>query len=66
MVLQDKTPVFITTARVADVEGGSTFHETCLKAEVQKGFMKPIMLQGAKPAATCFVAPLVSAQCFNV
>ena len=66
MVLHDKTPVFITTESVGEVEGGSTFHETCLTAEVQKGFMKPAMLHGPKPAEICFVAPLVSAKCFNV
>ena len=56
-MLHDKTLVFITGASVAEVEGGSIFHETCLIAEVQKGFMKPAMLHGAKPAETCFAGP---------
>lgn len=45
VVLHDKTLFFITTARVAEIEGGSTFYETCLTAEVQKGFMKATMLR---------------------
>ena len=52
---------FITTAivaTVAEVESSSTFRETCLATEVQKSFMKPIMLHGATPAETCFAAPL--------
>ena len=37
---------------VAEVESDFTFRETCLVTEfkVQKSFMKPTMLQGARPA----------------
>ena len=43
---------------VAEVESGSTFRETCLATEVRKSFTKPTMLHDAKPAETCFAAPL--------
>ena len=39
VVLHGETLVFVTTAivvTVAEVEGGSTFRETCLATEVQK------------------------------
>ena len=42
----------------AEVESGSTFHETCLPTEVRKSFTKPTMFHGATPAETCFAAPL--------
>lgn len=55
-MLHDETLVFITTGSVAEVGGGSIFHEICLAAKVKKGFIKPAMLHGAKPAEGCFVA----------
>ena len=52
---------FITSARVAtvaEIDSGSTLHDTCLITEVQKSFEKPTILHGATPAETCFAAPL--------
>ena len=43
---------------IAEVEGGSTFHETCLATEVPKTFMKLTMLCSATPAETCFATRL--------
>ena len=61
VVLHGETLVFVTTvivATVAEVESGSTFGETCLATEVQKGFTKPTMLHSATPVETCFATPL--------
>ena len=52
---------FITSAMVAtvaEIDSGSTFHDTCLITEVQKSFTTPTILHGATPAETCFAAPL--------
>ena len=45
-------------ATVAEIDSGSTLRDTCFATEVQKSFTKPTMLHGAKPAETCFAAPL--------
>ena len=61
VVLHGETLVFSPLRplrAVAEVESGSTFHETCLAREVRKRFMKPTMLYGAAPAETCFAALL--------
>ena len=52
---------FITSAMVAtvaEIDSGSTLHDTCLTTEVQKRFTKPTILHGATSAETCFAAPL--------
>ena len=44
---------FITSAMVAtvaEIDSGSTLHDTCLTTEVQKSFTKPTILHGATPA----------------
>ena len=51
---------FITSAMVAtvaEIDSGSTLHDTCLITEVQESFTKPTILHGATPAETCFAAP---------
>ena len=61
VVLHGETLVFSPLRplrAIAEVESGSTFHETCLTTEVRKSFTKPTMLHGATPAETCFTAPL--------
>lgn len=53
MVLHSETRVFppLRPLRaIAEVESGSTFHETCLTTEVRKSFTKPTMLHSATPA----------------
>ena len=49
--------LFITTAIVAEVEN-RTFRETSFAAELEKCFMRPIMLHGAMLAETDFSAPI--------
>lgn len=50
VALHTETLVLVTTAiavTVAEVESGSTFCETHLSTEVQKGFMRRTMLHSA-------------------
>ena len=52
---------FITSAMVAtvaEIDSGSTLHDTCLTTEVQKSFTKPTIFHGATPAEFFFAAPL--------
>ena len=48
---------FITTAIVAEVEN-RTFRETSFATELEKCFMRPIMLHSAMLAETDFPAPI--------
>ena len=57
VVLDGEILVYITTAIVAEEEN-RTFRETCLATEVEKSFMRPIMLHGAMLAETDFPAPI--------
>ena len=57
LVLHGETLVFSPLRplrAVAEVESGSTFHETCPATEVRKSFTKPTMSHGATPAETLF------------
>ena len=61
VVLHGETLVFSPLRpllAVAQVDRGSTFRETCLATEVRKSSAKATLLHGAKPAETCFAAPL--------
>ena len=39
-------------ATVAEIDSGSTLHDTCLTTEVQKSFTKPTVLQHATAASS--------------
>ena len=61
VVLYGETLDFITSAMVAtvaEIGSGSTLRDTFLATEIQKSLTKPIMLNGATPAETCFTLPL--------